>query len=119
MPPAQRRAQWLLLRRLLRRGVGLGLVAAVAGLSLGYIRGGRTTGAALDGLNWACLAMFLLSGVFVAGQFRQSPLDPVARLSGADRVPTEPVPWERIVVCLLAGLLCGALVFVMAPLLGG
>lgn len=113
MPTGQRKVQRPIVKRLLKQGVILGLIAAGVGLSLGYFRGGQTLKAAYEGLNWASLGMFLLSGVFIAGQIRQDPLDPVVRLTGADKVPLEPVPWKRIVVCVLAGAVCAALVFVL------
>jgi len=99
----------------MKRGVLIGLVAAVVGSSLGYFLAGQTARAALYGLNWASLVMFVLSGVFVAGQIRQHPLDLMVIVSGSNKVPIEPVPWERIGVCIVAGLLCAGLVFV-APL---
>ncbi|MBB5376013.1 hypothetical protein HNQ07_001470 [Deinococcus metalli] len=110
-------ARRLILRRLLTRGVLLALIAAGAGLGLGFVLGGHTLRAAFDGLNWASFALFGLSGMFGAGQIRLSPIDPVVLSSGAGRVPIEPLPWERIVVCVLAGLICGGLTFVEPSLL--
>ncbi|ULH17675.1 hypothetical protein MF271_19885 (plasmid) [Deinococcus sp. KNUC1210] len=68
MPTPQLKPQWRLFERLLSRGALLRLIAAVAGLSLGYFLGGQTIKAAFYGLNWAGLAMFVLCGV-LPGKF--------------------------------------------------
>jgi len=99
----------------MKRGVLVGLIAAVVGWALGYFLVGQTPKAALYSLNWASLVMFMLSGVFVAGQIRQHPLDLMVIVSGSNKVPIEPVPWERISICVIAGLWCAGLVLV-APL---
>ncbi|GGR10148.1 hypothetical protein [Deinococcus ruber] len=113
------KTQWILLKRFLKRGVALGLSAAVVGLVLGYLRGGHTLKAAYEGLNWAALAMFLISGVFVLGQIRENPLNPMVTMSRTNQIPIEPVPWEKVLVCLIAGLLCVGLVYGFAPVIQG
>lgn len=104
------------LLRLFKVGVCWGLLVAMVGLLLGYLWGGQTLKAASAGLNWAAITMFLLPGVFLLGEVSRFSTDQSQLSSGYQVWPSSPIPWARIFVCLVAGVICAVLTLAL-PLL--
>lgn len=96
MEGTQLQSRSALVLTLLRRGLAWGLLGALVGALLGYLFAGHTLIAALNGMNWAGLALAAFAGCLVLGQAkgRRVDADQMGRLgSGVPHLPASAFPW--------------------------
>jgi len=97
---------------LLVRGSLYGVGATALGAGGGYLRGHGLAGA-LDGLNWAGFALWMLAGLITYGSMGTSGAEVEARSRLGEATRPDGLPFASILLALIAGSVC----FVVAWLL--
>lgn len=90
---------------LLVRGTLYGGGAAALGAGVGYLLG-HTLNGALDGLNWAGFALWMLAGLMTYGSMGTSGAETVARSRLGEAARTDGLPFASILMALIAGSVC-------------
>lgn len=120
MEDTQPQSRSVVVLTLLGRGLAWGLLGTLVGALLGYLFAGHTLIAALNGINWAGLALAAFAGCLVLGHAQGRRVDAyqMGRMgSGVPHLPASAFPWGGILVTLFASGTCALIWFLASRFL--